>query len=174
MLFYLVVGVVNKSATNLNIFNYSTCYVATVVAGNETADGNEVWKCGSILLYAAACCSCRVALSATRGFTVSSCCSAFPITNLIGHLKLAKQKLHPSKFSSLRCSAPANGLFARWTCIINADECHMLWDPKHLSWLHIRLYGSHPFTNTIQHLTLWRHFCACLCIACLRDKYGEI
>lgn len=42
MIFYLGVVVVDKSATNLNIFNYSTCYVATLVAGNETADGNEV------------------------------------------------------------------------------------------------------------------------------------
>lgn len=64
MIFYLGVVVVDKSATNLSIFNYSTCYVATVVAGNETADGNEVWTCGSILLYVAARRSRRVALSA--------------------------------------------------------------------------------------------------------------
>lgn len=42
MLFYLGVVVVDKSTTNVDIFNYSTCYVATAVAGKETAERNEV------------------------------------------------------------------------------------------------------------------------------------
>lgn len=87
-LFYLGVVVVDKSTTNADLFNYSTCYVAPILAGNETADRNEVWAGWSILRYVTSHSSRRVALWATQEFTICSCCIALRIANMIGRPKL--------------------------------------------------------------------------------------
>lgn len=129
-IFDLGVVVVDKSTTNADIVNYSTHNVAPVVAGNETADRNEVWTSTSILLYVAAHSSRHVTLSAIWGFTIRSCCTAFPITNLIGRPKLRSRGFTLPNFFSLCCSGPANWLSARWKWTIN-----LRWKPHALrSW----------------------------------------
>lgn len=150
MIFYLGVVVVDKSTTNANIFNYSTCYVSPVVTGNETADRNEVWTGRSILMYVAAHSSRRVALSATRGFTMCSCCAAFLTTNLIGRLKL------PTRSFILPNFPPCLVQRLLMDCVPDGMDNKSGWRPYALrsytfcSSVYVALDGSSSFGNAVQ------------------------